>query len=61
MREGKYESKHRRRRRINRTGIVFWLVILALIVTVVVLIVRGCRKAAKRKIADKKERLKKKV
>ena len=37
------------------------LLVLALLVTVVVLIVRGCRKAAKRKIADKKERLKKKV
>ena len=41
MTQGKYQAK-RRRRRINWTGVLFWLVVLALLVTLVVLLCRGC-------------------
>ena len=44
MKRGKYQAK-RRRRRINWTGVLFWLVVLALLVTLVVLLCRGCDQA----------------
>lgn len=42
MAQGKYQARRRRRRRINWTGILFWIVLLALVITLIVLLFRGC-------------------
>ena len=46
MKQGKYlDNRYRRRRRLNWTGIIFWLVILAVIVTGIVLLTKSCSQA----------------
>lgn len=42
MNQGKYQAPRRRRRRINWTGVFFWLVVLAIIVAGIVLLCRSC-------------------
>lgn len=46
MKQGKYlDKRHRRRRRLNWSGIIFWLVILAVIIAGIVLLAKSCDQA----------------
>ena len=42
MEKGKYQAARKRKKRINWTGVIFWLILLALLIVGIVLLCRSC-------------------